>query len=94
MEKNAEQLALTELQKIPGVGKIIAKYFWDVGITSIDDLKDKDPEQFYQQLCLHQGCHVDRCMLYIFRCAVYYASNNEYDTELLKWWNWKDRVNG
>ncbi len=42
MVKDAEQLALKEFQKIPGVGKKI----------------------------------------------------DEYDTELLKWWNWKDRVNG
>jgi Pathogenicity locus len=31
-------------------------------------------------------------MLYIFRSAVYYASNDSHDPELLKWWNWKDRV--
>ncbi|MBC8473125.1 MAG: pathogenicity locus, partial [Planctomycetes bacterium] len=31
------------------------------------------------------------CMLYVLRCAVYYASNTEHDPDLLKWWNWKDR---
>jgi hypothetical protein len=34
---------------------------------------------------------VDRCVLYVFRCAVYYANNKTHDPELLKWWNWKDR---
>nr|WP_321429915.1 helix-hairpin-helix domain-containing protein [uncultured Methanolobus sp.] len=29
-------------------------------------------------------------MLYVFREAVYFASNEEHDPELLKWWNWKD----
>lgn len=33
---------------------------------------------------------MDRCMLYVFRCAVYYASSEQHDPELLKWWNWKD----
>jgi hypothetical protein len=33
---------------------------------------------------------VDRCVLYVFRCAVYFASEAEHDPELLKWWNWKD----
>ncbi|NQU25233.1 MAG: pathogenicity locus, partial [Candidatus Nealsonbacteria bacterium] len=28
--------------------------------------------------------------LYVFRCAVYFASNATHDAELLKWWNWKD----
>ena len=88
--KSGEQLALKELEKIPGVGQTIAKYFWDLGIKSIESLRDKDPEQLYEQLCVYQGCKVDRCMLYVFRCAVYYASNDEYDVELLKWWNWKE----
>ncbi|MBL7185950.1 MAG: hypothetical protein ISS70_06470 [Phycisphaerae bacterium] len=30
-------------------------------------------------------------MLYVLRCAVYYASNAERDPELLKWWNFKDK---
>ncbi|WP_394701143.1 helix-hairpin-helix domain-containing protein [uncultured Methanolobus sp.] len=34
--------------------------------------------------------NLDRCMLYVFREAVYFASNEEHDPELLKWWNWKD----
>ena len=35
--------------------------------------------------------HQDRCVLYAFRCAVYYASHTTHDPNLLKWWNWKDR---
>jgi hypothetical protein len=31
-------------------------------------------------------------VLYVFRCAVYFANNSTHDPELLKWWNWKDRV--
>jgi hypothetical protein len=34
---------------------------------------------------------VDRCLLYVFRCAVYFAEHTRHDPELLKWWNWKDR---
>jgi hypothetical protein len=32
----------------------------------------------------------DRCLLYVFRCAVYYASTAAPEPELLKWWSWKD----
>lgn len=87
---NDEQVNLGNLQEIPGVGRAIAKDFWDLGIKSIKDLRDNNPEQLYEQLCEHQGCRVDKCMLYVFRCAVYFASNDEYDVKLLKWWNWKD----
>jgi hypothetical protein len=62
----------SELEKIPGVGKTIAQYFVDVGIESIQDLQGQKPEDLYDKLCAHQGKQVDRCMLYVFRCAVYY----------------------
>jgi len=80
-----------ELQKIPGVGKSIAQDLRNLGIDSIQDLKDKDPEELYIRLCDQQGVKIDRCMLYVFRCAVYYASTKTHDPELLKWWNWKNR---
>ncbi|WP_288068185.1 helix-hairpin-helix domain-containing protein [Methanolobus sp.] len=79
-----------ELMIIPGVGKKIADDLWNLGIRGVSELKNRDPENLYQQLCDFQGMHVDRCMLYVFRCAVYFASNDEHDPELLKWWNWKD----
>jgi hypothetical protein len=81
---------IKEFQQIPGVGKIIANDFWNIGLRSVSDLKDKSPEDLYWKLCQYQHAHVDRCMLYVFRCAVYYASNETHDPELLKWWNWKD----
>ncbi|HCF85169.1 MAG TPA: hypothetical protein DEV72_08210, partial [Ktedonobacter sp.] len=28
--------------------------------------------------------------LYVFRCAVYYAPNEQHEPQLLKWWHWKD----
>ncbi|MFZ3382310.1 MAG: helix-hairpin-helix domain-containing protein, partial [Candidatus Methanoperedens sp.] len=61
-----------------------------IGLRSVEDLKENDPEKLYRELCERQGVQVDRCMLYVFRCAVYYASNKRHDPELLKWWNWKD----
>ena len=78
-----------DFQKIPGVGKSIAQDFLNLGYRSIADLKGKDPEEIYAQLCKHQGCSVCRCMLYVFRLSVYYAENDQHEPELLKWWNWK-----
>ena len=82
---------LKELRQIPGVGRTIAEDLWNLGFRSIPELKDQDPEELYRQLCAYQGVQVDRCMLYVFRCAVYYASTDRHDPERLKWWNWKDR---
>lgn len=79
-----------ELQRIPGVGQKIAQDFRELGIAAVQDLVGQDPDILYQRLCQLQGMKVDRCMLYVFRCAVYYASTSHPDPELLKWWNWKD----
>jgi hypothetical protein len=88
--KNRGGLILREFKRIPGVGDKIAQDLWDLGYRSLQDLKNQDPEAMYERLCNDRGTHVDRCMLYVFRCAVYFASNENPDPELLKWWNWKD----
>lgn len=76
---------------IPGVGKSIAKDLEDLGIKEVSGLKGKNPERMYEQLMKKHGSHIDRCVLYVFRCAVYYASHAKHNPEKLKWWNWKDR---
>jgi len=88
--EDEKHVVLKEFRQIPGVGKTIAEDLWNLGLRSVSNLENQDPEALYTKLCAYQGTHVDRCMLYVFRCAVYYASNDVYDAELLKWWNWKD----
>ena len=86
-----ESSSLQQLEQIPGVGKTIARDMHNIGIHSIDDLKGLHPERLYDRLCDFKASPVDRCMLYVFRCAIYYASNTDHDPELLKWHNWKDK---
>jgi hypothetical protein len=83
--------ARDELEQIPGVGKSIAHDLRQIGITSVDQLKGKDPEELYERLCSFKASPVDRCMLYVLRLAVYYASTSDPDPRLLQWWNWKDK---
>ena len=86
-----ESSSLQELEQIPGVGKTIAQDMHNIGIHSIDALKGQQAEQLYDRLCEFKASTVDRCMLYVFRCAIYYASNTDHDPQLLKWENWKDK---
>jgi predicted RecB family nuclease len=79
-----------DLGTIPGIGPKISKLLSDIGIAKVSDLKDRDPERLYRQLEKAKGVHIDRCVLYTFRAAVYYASNIRHDPSRLKWWNWKD----
>lgn len=81
-----------ELTSIPGVGPSIAGDLFRLGIRTVKDLKRSDPERLYERLCELEGQRVDPCVLYVFRCAVYYATAKSPRTEFLKWWNWKDRT--
>ena len=85
-----QKLSLKELQKIPSVGRAIAKDLYRLGFRSVQDLKAQNPEELHARLCDIKGTQIDRCVLYVFRCAVYFASNQEHDADLLKWWNWKE----
>ncbi len=91
MKTEYKQHTLKELQEIPGVGKSIAEDLLELGIHRVVDLKGKNPEKLYRRRCSQVGRPIDRCLLYVFRCAVYYASNPKPRPQLLKWWNWKDR---
>ena len=88
MKRNSSSDALTE---IPYVGKSIANDFKNIGITRISDLKGKNPEELYAQICANQGHLIDRCVLYVCRSSIYFAENENPDPEKFKWWNWKDK---
>ena len=81
-----------ELQKIPGIGKTGELDLMKLGYTTIESLRGADPEEMYERECIEKGVIVDRCVLYVYRCAVYYANTPEAERnpEKLKWWNWKD----
>ena len=83
--------ALRELKTIPGVGFAIAEDLRSLDIRRVADLNGRDPQALYDELRVNAGGKLDRCMLYVLRCAVYYAGNAEHEPEKLKWWNWKDK---
>ena len=80
------------LRQIPGIGKSIAKNLNDIGIFEISDFKWKNPENLFELSNKVAWCIQDRCLLYTFRCAVYFAETSveKQEREKLKWWNWKD----
>ncbi len=88
---NAKRKPTGDLQTIPGIGPRISHVLHDLGFHAVEDLAGEDPETMYGALCGLRGEKIDRCVLYVFRCATYFAGNRAHDPELLKWWNWKDR---
>ena len=91
----AKEIAVKDLCQIPGVGKSLATDLWNIGISSVFQLKNKDPETLYKLSNDYAGVVQDRCILYAFRCAVYFANTEKekHESEKLKWWNWKDKIN-
>jgi Pathogenicity locus len=89
---NFSDKSMKELVQIPGVGKSIAKDLISIGIESVRDLRDKNPEALFELVNVMKGSVQDRCLLYVLRCAVYYASTEKSHQrpDKLKWWNWKD----
>jgi len=79
------------LEIIPGVGKSIADDLRNIGVQTVADLKGKNPEKLFEMSNRFEGKTQDRCLLYVFREAVYFAENQKHDPEKLKWWHWKDK---
>lgn len=80
-----------DLQSIPGIGPSMAQDLRDLGYFKVEDLAGQNPELMFKELRLIHGGNIDRCVLYVFRCAVYYATEKSPEPELLNWWAWQDR---
>lgn len=80
-----------DLRTIPGVGKETEKDLVMLGYNSVSSLKGVNPEELYERECIMRGVKIDRCQLYVYRCAVYFAETENPEPEKLKWWYWKDK---
>ena len=87
---SAKTKTLKELQVIPGIGKSLSVDLWNLGIRKVSDLAKKNPAVLYNKLNKITGTIQDPCVLYTFRCAVYFASVKKLDAKKLKWWYWKN----
>lgn len=75
---------------MPNVGPAVSRDLYHLGLRSVSDLKNKDPEKLYKKLEKITGTHVDRCMLYVLRSLVYMARSGERDVRKVAWWRFKD----
>lgn len=84
----------TDLLKIPGVGENMKEHLQKLGYTCIEELKGENPLEMYERDRIRLGGTLDRCVLYVYRCAVYFAQTQTPDREKLDWWYWKDKTLG
>ena len=81
----------TDLLVIPYVGKNTKEDLINIGINCVEDLVNQDPEDLFLKDCVYKKRQEDKCQLYVFRMAVYFAEHEFPEAEKLKWWYWKDR---
>ena len=78
------------LEAIPSIGPRIAALLGRLGVTEVAHLREADPQELYDRLCVVSNTRLDPCVLYTFRCAVYFASTENPAPEKLRWWYWKE----
>ncbi len=74
----------SELLDIPNVGKATMGDLHRLGISTIAELKDHDPQQLYDNLCKLDGVQHDICCLDVFSAAVDFAMNGTCQD----WWHY------
>lgn len=81
---------MSELRKIPNIGKQSEKDLIAMGYTTIESLKGRTGEELYAEECAMRGFAIDRCQLYLYRALEYFVNTPRPDPAKCKWWHWKD----
>lgn len=78
----------TDLAQLSGIGRAMLGDFKVLGIGSVAQLAECDPDQLYQELCARTGVKHDICVLDVLRCAVAQARDPRLPAEQRDWWWW------
>ena len=81
---------MTDLRVIPGVAEKMKGHLQAIGINCVEDLIGQNAEDLFQKHNITRGSVDCRCVLYVYRCAVYYANTENPEFEKLQWNYWKD----
>ena len=77
--------ALSELRS---VGPATVRDLRLLGITTVEELAARDPQELYESLQYLTGVAVDVCMLDVFCCAVAQARDPRLPAEQCEWFWW------
>lgn len=76
------------LQDLVSVGPAMVRDFKRLGIATVAQLAQRNPEKLYEKLCEITGQSQDVCVLDVFRAAVAQARNAKLPVEQAQWWYW------
>ena len=81
--KSPDRETVTDLEKLPNIGKAIAAELRLIGIQSPRELIGKDPFQLYDELCDRSGKKYDPCVLDVIMSVIHFMEGGK----ALPWWS-------
>ena len=69
MNKDKQQ-TIKDLQTLQNIGPATAKRLYLIGIKTLKQMKQSDPEKLYRRLKEKEGDSLDKCVLYQLRGAI------------------------
>jgi len=80
--KEDDKTTLKSLQKLPNIGPAGARDLLLLGIRRVDDLKSRNADELYEELCVRTGARQDPCVWDTLASVVHFAQTGERK----KWW--------
>ncbi len=77
-----------QLLDLYSIGPAAVKDFHLLKIKSVDDLRNNDANNLYNQLCRITKTKHDPCVIDVFRCAIEQAKDPKLDRIKCDWWYW------
>ena len=77
-----------QLKDLVSVGPATLKDFELLGISSVEQLVDKEPEDLYEEIQQRLGQKIDICLFDVFRVAIEQARNPNLPHEQCQWYYW------
>jgi len=77
-----------ELKDLVSIGPAMLEDFELLGIHSVAQLKTRNPQRMYRDLCRIRKQVIDPCCLDTFVAAVAQAQDPNLPLELRQWWYW------
>lgn len=81
---------MSDLRNVPGVGAKTEQTLIALGYDSLAALREADPDELYRKACFLENEQMDKCALYVFRCAVSYAKDPAPNPNEYCWWYFTD----
>ena len=82
------QTETRQLKDLVSVGPAMLEDFELLGVQTVAQLRRRNPQRMYRELCRIRGQRIDPCCLDTFMAAVAQARDPELPIAQRHWWYW------